>query len=81
LASIPGEIFVEYALELRDRDRRAHSKSMALVGYANGYVGYIVTPRAIETGGYEASVRRVNVNSGRRMTETAIDLLREVVDE
>ena len=38
-----------------------------------------MTPRAIETGGYEASVRRVHVNSGRRMIETAMELLGEIV--
>ncbi len=79
LVAIPGEIFVEYALELRHRIRQAAELSTVLVGYANGYVGYIVTPRAIETGGYEASVRRVHVNSGRRMTETAMELLGEIV--
>lgn len=80
LVSIPGEIFVEYALELRHRVNQAAQLSMALVGYANGYVGYIVTPRAVETGGYEASVRRVHVNTGRRMTETAMELLGEIAE-
>lgn len=79
MVSIPGEIFVEFALELRHRVRQAAELSMILVGYANGYVGYIVTPRAIETGGYEASVRRVHVNTGRVMTETAMELLGEIL--
>lgn len=48
---------------------------MILVGYANHYLGYIVTPRAIQTGGYEASVARVGPEAGREMVETAMHLL------
>lgn len=79
LVAVPGEIFVEFALELRQRIQQSVNFSTVLVGYANGYVGYIVTPRAVVTGGYEASVRRVHVNSGRRMIEAAIELTGEIV--
>ncbi len=75
IVSIPGEIFVEYALELRQRVRQLLGKSMFLAGYANGYVGYIVTPRAAVTGGYEASVARVRPDAGRQMTEAAMELV------
>ena len=74
IVSIPGEIFVEYALELRQRIRQLLDKSMVLAGYANGYLGYIVTPRAAVTGGYEASISRVRPDAGRQMTEAAMDL-------
>jgi len=75
LASVPGEIFVEYALELRQRVAQERNQSLCLVGYANGYIGYIVTPRAQRTGGYEASVARVRPNAGRTMVETIMDLI------
>jgi len=78
LASIPGEIFVEYALELRKRVSQDVEKSTCLVGYANGYIGYIVTPRARQTGGYEASVERVAPEAGRAMIETAVELVHEL---
>lgn len=78
LAAIPGEIFVEYALELRDRIRQEMGLSTILVGYANDYLGYIITPRAIETGGYEAAVARVDENAGRKMIETAMALARSL---
>jgi len=80
LVAIPGEIFVEYALELRSRIRQTFDRSMVLVGYANGYIGYIVTPRATQTGGYEASVARVGPEAGRLMTETALDLLTNLAE-
>jgi hypothetical protein len=76
--SIPGEIFVEYALELRSRVKQDAGKSFCLVGYANGYLGYIVTPRAAQTGGYEASVARLDVSSGRMMTEAVMELVHQI---
>ncbi|QDT49542.1 Neutral/alkaline non-lysosomal ceramidase [Symmachiella dynata] len=75
IVSIPGEIFVEYALELRQRIKQLLDKSMVLAGYSNGYLGYIVTPRAAVTGGYEASISRVRPNAGRQMTEAAMELV------
>ncbi len=35
-------------------------------------IGYLVTPRAKETGGYEAGISRVRSNSARRMIESAV---------
>ena len=75
LGSMPGEIFVEYALELRSRIAQDIGKSFCLVGYANGYVGYIVTPRAQRTGGYEASIARVAPDAGRVMVEATVELV------
>ena len=76
--AVPGELFVEYALELRARIRQEFQMSTCLVGYANGYIGYIVTPRAMETGGYEASSTRVDVLAGRTLVEAAMSLAYEV---
>jgi hypothetical protein len=73
--AVPGELFVEYALELRDRIQQTYDCPMVLVGYANHYLGYIVTPRAIQTGGYEAAVSRVHPSAGREMVETAMRIL------
>jgi len=73
--AVPGELFVEYALELRARIKQTYDYPLVLVGYANHYLGYIVTPRAMQTGGYEAAVARVGPESGREMVETAMHLL------
>ncbi|MFO0916955.1 MAG: neutral/alkaline non-lysosomal ceramidase N-terminal domain-containing protein [Planctomycetaceae bacterium] len=77
-AAIPGELFVEYALEIRSRVKQETGHPFCLIGYANGYLGYIVTPRAMETGGYEASVTRLEVLAGRTLTEGAMDLVRQL---
>ena len=79
LVGIPGELFVEYALEMRQRTLQSTGKNLCLVGYANGYLGYIVTPRAMETGGYEASVARVNHEAGRILTERAMALVNRLI--
>ena len=81
IVAIPGEIFVEYALEMRSRVKQAVNKDMFLAGYSNGYIGYIITPRAASTGGYEASVARVSADAGRSMIETAMDLLSELQED
>jgi hypothetical protein len=77
-AAIPGEIFVEYGLELRSRVAQDTGKNFCLIGYANGYLGYIVTPRAAQTGGYEASVARLDPSAGRMMTETVMELVHQL---
>jgi neutral ceramidase len=76
--AIPGELFVEYALELRSRVKQDTGSSFCLVGYANGYLGYIVTPRAVETGGYEASVTRLDAQAGRTLTENMMELVHQL---
>lgn len=79
LIGIPGELFVQYALEMRSRVKQNTGKATILVGYCNGYMGYIVTPRAMVTGGYEASVARVDESAGRLLTEEAMAMVDRVV--
>ncbi len=51
LLTMPGEPMVEYGLKLeRDIADRAIP---IIVGYANGYIGYIATEDAYQVGGYE----------------------------
>ena len=77
--AIPGELFVEYALEMKARVRQDTGRPMILVGYANDYIGYIITPRAGETGGYERAISRVAPSAGRVLTEAAMGGVRAVV--
>ena len=69
----PGEFFVEYALELRRRASRTH-----LITVANGELqGYIVTPDAAASGGYEASNAIFAAENGARFIEATLALLSE----
>jgi hypothetical protein len=67
LACLPGECFVEYALELKRRVPNAF-----VVSLANGELqGYIPTPDAT---GYEARLSFFEPEAGLRMIETAAQL-------
>ena len=67
LACLPGECFVEYALELKRRVPGAF-----VVSLANGELqGYIPTPDAT---GYEARLSFFEPEAGLRMVETAAEL-------
>jgi neutral ceramidase len=79
LVGIPGELFVEYGLEMKQRIRQTANRPMMLVGYANDYIGYIVTPRAKATGGYEQAVALVDEHAGRALTEAAMRVAADIV--
>lgn len=70
VVGLPGEVFVEYALEIK---RRARVKTF-VVAYANGELqGYIVTPGAT---GYEAGSSLFAPEAGNVLVETALDMIR-----
>lgn len=50
IVGLPGEVFVEYALNI---DRASPFAPTLVAGYANGNVGYIPTAAAYPEGGYE----------------------------
>jgi hypothetical protein len=79
LVAVPAELFVEYALEMKQRVRQMKDRPMVLVGYADGLLGYVITPRAKITGGYEQSVTRLDETAGRTLTEAAMERVEEVV--
>lgn len=54
---MPGEIFVDYALHI---DQHSPFRHNIILGYTNGYLGYVPTAYAYPEGGYE-------VNSAYRM--------------
>ena len=77
LVGIPGELFVEYGLELKRRIRQDVGLPAMVVGYANDYIGYIVTPRAVATGGYEQAIARVAPSAGRTLIEAAVGIVQQ----
>lgn len=64
----PGEVFVEYGLELKN-----HFDNIALITYANGELqGYIVTKEAQEKGFYEAGNSFFDYKAGELMLTKTI---------
>ncbi len=75
LVGLPAEIFVEYGLEIK---RRAPNRTF-VISLANGESqGYIVTPQASATGGYEAAFALFGPESGARLVGTALALMQKI---
>jgi neutral ceramidase len=71
IMGMPGEPFVEFGLNFRDR---APAATSYLAGYCNGFHGYFPTIRAAVEGGYgaEGITARVEVGAGEAMVDMAV---------
>ena len=70
----PGEVFVEYALEVKRASPHTY-----LINLANGELqGYIPTPQAAEEGGYEASNALFGPESGRIIVDKTLEMLNRI---
>lgn len=70
----PGEIFVEYGLELKK-----HFEDVFMITYANGELqGYITTKEAYEKGFYEAGNSFFDYRAGEILMEKTINLLKGI---
>lgn len=69
----PGEIFVEYALALKEK-----YKNSFVITLANGELqGYIVTREAVEQGGYESSNAIFDYTSGGILVSETLQILKK----
>ena len=78
IAGVPGELFCCLGDDIR---RAARRHRVWVVGYANGYVGYIAPDEAFDVGGYETSVAQWSPlarGGGEMIRDAAIELIREV---
>lgn len=79
LLALPVELFVEYQLRLKQDSPLPYSY---VVGYANGYLGYVPTPEALAQGGYEArpmSWSKLGSEAGDILLRTGLELLGQCV--
>ncbi|MCX6046664.1 MAG: neutral/alkaline non-lysosomal ceramidase N-terminal domain-containing protein [Chloroflexi bacterium] len=75
LVSLPGEPFAELGLTIK---RHSPARHTFVIGYANGWIGYLPTPEAWQQGGYEVGEgpwTRVGPAGGPLLVETALKLL------
>ena len=72
LAGLPGELFSEYALEIK---RRAPAKTFVVSLVGGELQGYIVTPEADAQGGYEAANSLFLPAAGNVMVEAILAML------
>lgn len=75
LAGIPGEVFVEFGLEIKKRS----SLKTHVVCLVNGELqGYVVTAEAVQAGGYEATNAVFSHESGKILVDISLDLISEL---
>ena len=72
LAGLPGEIFVEYGLQIKSQS----SSKAFVISLVNGDLqGYIATPEAVAAGSYEANNSLFDITSGSIVTDAALKLI------
>jgi neutral ceramidase len=73
--SLPGEIFVELGLEIKQDSPFAHT---IIAELANGAIGYIPSRRAYAQGNYEVVSARCAEGSGEMLVAAAVRMLTEM---
>jgi neutral ceramidase len=76
--SLPGEIFVELGLAIKQRSPFPH---IFLVELANESIGYIPDRRSYAEGNYEPESARCAAGSGEMLVEAAIQLLADLREQ
>ena len=75
VVGMPGEVFAELGLAVRERSPFRHT---LVLGLANEAIGYVPTRRAYEEGGYEVASSRLAPGAGERLVEEALATLEQV---
>lgn len=72
---LPVELFASFGLAIRERSPFRWTR---VVGYTNGYFGYVADEAAHRDGVYEASASRFDPRGGQILVDAAVDLLRSL---
>jgi hypothetical protein len=75
---LPVELFSSLALEIRAASPFRRTR---VIGYADGYLGYVVDAEADRAGGYEAASSLFDQTGARSIVDASLDLLRATHDE
>ncbi|MGE3820313.1 MAG: hypothetical protein AB7I30_12905 [Isosphaeraceae bacterium] len=76
--SLPGEIFVELGLSVKQDSPFPHT---VIAELANGAIGYVPSRRAYTQGNYEVVSARCAEGSGERLVDAAVKLLKDLHGE
>ncbi len=78
IIAFPGEVLVDIGLKIK---KSSKAKLTMIVGYANGYIGYIPTKEAIKEGGYEARppATVLTEDAEDKLVNTAIEIIDNLV--
>jgi hypothetical protein len=75
VCGLPGEFFMQREMDLK---KAASPKFGFVVGYANGYSGYLVPPTEMNFGGYEALISPLEPKAEPEIIGAAETLIREI---
>ena len=75
---LPVELFASFGLAIRERSPFAWTR---VIGYTNGYFGYVADQAAHRDGVYEATASRFDAQGGKTLTDAAVELLRSLASE
>ena len=75
IVTLPGEIFVEFGIDLKKRSPFANTM---LIELANADIAYVPTEEAFREGDYEALNSRLVPGSGEKMIDVAVQMLTEL---
>ena len=77
LVFLPGEVFIELGLEIM---RRSPFKNTMIVGYSDGYVGYIPTPLDYKMAGYASTTAPKILQNPPFTEDVGLILVEETLD-
>jgi hypothetical protein len=75
---LPVELFASFALRIRAASPFAATR---VIGYTDGYLGYVADAEAHRDGVYEAGVSLFDPDASERLCDAAIALLRRTADQ
>ncbi len=75
IVTMPGELFVEFALDLK---KQSPFSNTMLIELANADIAYVPTEQAFKEGDYEPLNSRLAPGSGENMIKVAIEMLAEL---
>jgi hypothetical protein len=75
---LPVELFASFGLAIRERSPFPRTR---VIGYTNGYFGYVADEAAHRDGVYEASASRFDARGGQVLVDAAVKLLRSLASE
>ncbi len=78
IVTLPGEMFVEYALTIKNF---SPFKNTIIVEMSNNEVAYVPNKKAFAQGGYEVENSRLAPGGGETLAEAAIAMLKKLKDK
>ena len=73
---MPGEVIAALGLQIKQEAQRQGYWPVAIIGLANGYIGYILTEEEYHRGGYEPSVSFYGPKLGQSIEKGLLEVIK-----